>query len=66
MKKIQLTLQQMRAIIEKAENMQAKDDSFSNTVIITVLEGCKRYTGGDEVVVHLVNGFQDHTSFHIY
>lgn len=66
MGKIQLTLQQMRSIIEKAENKQKQDNSFSDTVIITVLKETDYLTGGDEIVAHLVSGFQECNSYQIY
>lgn len=66
MKKIQLTLQQMRAIIDNAENKQKYDCSLSDTVIITVINETDRHTGGDTINAELVSNYQDCNSKNIY
>lgn len=57
--KVQLTLQQLKAIINSAEKELKVNNSFSDTIIIDVKKQTDLLNGGDNISIYLVSSYQD-------
>lgn len=56
---IQLSVAQLREIIELAEINLKRDDSLSNTVEIYKIKECETHTGGDTIRVYQKSGYAE-------
>lgn len=56
---IQLSVAQLKEIIELAEINLKNDDSLSNTVEIYRIKECETHTGGDTIRVYQKSGYSE-------
>jgi len=62
MKTIQLTIKDLKKIIEDAEMMKKYDSSLSDTLEINQLKECDTHTGSDLISVNIKSSYQECTS----
>jgi len=66
MKSIQITIQQLEAIIKSTKKAKELDNSLSDTIIIDSIKSTDLHLGGDDINAYLKSGYSECNSKNIY